>query len=780
MAKARVEITATNAMQKGLNSSKKSLSEFQKYTEQLNQKIKSALSLAAIATAAVASIKKITSATKECIEAFSVAEKVSKRLQAVWSNVGSATGKSAKQIEDYAEAVEKTTYFTGEAVKESALLLAATEQLTEEGFQRALDASADLAAALGEDITGAAQLLAKALEDPSAALNRLKTIGVTFTEEEKKQIKELTAANKLYDAQAIILDKVEQKYKGVAQAINDTPVGTLNNIKDVFTDIKENLGEGLLNAISPVLEDIYGWLTKISDWVYTWKNDGVTREQQALKDRANAAIGIWEKGSISSVADYKTVMSGWDVLNMALKDSAERGDVTGNVATQQVMNDLNKMLDDWFGDLSYWMSSAFTHGGIFSEEMAQKVRDGLEVFTDMDDEWRVFLEKALNQWDTELSPSAIAKAQQGLKDYITSNTSLSKTKQIDDVLAKISEAWTYRTKAENLGMTELLPYIDDIIESLGEQLKSLKGIEDPVKDTRTFLQKISDNVGEKVATVFGVDSEQGKAFAGNVLSNVTSSLGETGEVMSELAQNMATMGPLLGAIATALKYVLEGFGEVLRPMLDEFLKYGLEPLREIGRVIANLIKPLLEELMPLVRDSAESFMQVINEIGAALAPIIRIIASVISPILNQIGNTLKMIEPILNVVCKAIAWVAGTFAYVNDVFQHIAAVILNWIAGFHIGNWKPFEGIKVQDKGMPGDYDAYIKNYMNGIDTAGASVDVSNSAQTAVSSASYRGATSVTINIYQEGPVVGDGGMRQFAEMIREEFDALNYYGVSA
>ena len=141
---------------------------------------------------------------------------------------------------------------------------------------------------------------------------------------------------------------------------------------------------------------------------------------------------------------------------------------------------------------------------------------------------------------------------------------------------------------------------------------------------------------------------------------------------------------------------------------------------------------------------------------------------------------LHPIEPILNIICKAIAWVAGTFSYVNDVFQHIAAVILNWIASFHIGNWRPFEGISVEDKGMPADYDTYIKSYVNGVDTAASGVSMDASTQTAISSADYRGATSVTINIYAEGPIVGDGGMRQFAQMLREEFDALNYYGVTA
>ena len=37
----------------------------------------------------------------------------------------------------------------------------------------------------------------------------------------------------------------------------------------------------------------------------------------------------------------------------------------------------------------------------------------------------------------------------------------------------------------------------------------------------------------------------------------------------------------------------------------------------------------------------------------------------------------------------------------------------------------------------------------------------------------------MTINIYQQSPVVGDGGMRAFAQMVRDEFAELDYYGVT-
>ena len=53
------------------------------------------------------------------------------------------------------------------------------------------------------------------------------------------------------------------------------------------------------------------------------------------------------------------------------------------------------------------------------------------------------------------------------------------------------------------------------------------------------------------------------------------------------------------------------------------------------------------------------------------------------------------------------------------------------------------------------------------------------STNTAVSSAAYQGSTHVTINIYQQAPVVGDGGMRSFAKMILGEFEQLDYFGVT-
>lgn len=104
----------------------------------------------------------------------------------------------------------------------------------------------------------------------------------------------------------------------------------------------------------------------------------------------------------------------------------------------------------------------------------------------------------------------------------------------------------------------------------------------------------------------------------------------------------------------------------------------------------------------------------------------------------------------------------------------------NAVARIHIGSWYPFKGLGGNKVSQPDTLENHVKNSLMDVNGSYYSTAESASTDTALSSASYRGATQVTINIYQMSPVVGDNGMREFAAMIREEFEALDYYGVSA
>lgn len=327
----------------------------------------------------------------------------------------------------------------------------------------------------------------------------------------------------------------------------------------------------------------------------------------------------------------------------------------------------------------------------------------------------------------------------------------------------------------------LTEHADDVSTSVTPVLDAVEDVEDAVESgTRTFLQTLGDRIGSWAAKITGSDSEQGSAFGTSIISSMTSSLGQAGDVAGKLAQNMATMGPLLGAIATALEYVFQGLSETIGPLLNEFVAYGIEPLKEIGRVIGDLLIPILENLMPLVKDTADFLIGLFRSVGIILKPIIQIISSSLTPVMNVISNILKALSPVLKVFAKIFVTVTGTIQYVVQTLQHWVATLMNWLASLNLMGWQPFAGLRTSDPGSPGDYGSYIRGKWNDIDAAFDQTQSSTptSTATAVSSAGYQGATHVTINIYQEAPVVGDGGMRAFARMIRDEFDQLSYYGV--
>ena len=815
MAKAKIIITADNQIKKGLDPATKAMLEFQTKVDNLQKKLSKAFSVAGVATAAVASFRVIKQAASECIKEYSEAERVSKRLEAVWNNVGTSTGKTAQQMDDLAEALEKQTYFSSESIKEAGLLLAATESLTEEGFDRALNASMDLAAALGEDVTAAAQTLSKAIQEPESALSRLKTIGVSFTEDEKAQIKALTDANKLYEAQALILDKVEDKYKDVSKAINQTPAGTLDNIRDTLGDIRENLGKALVNSLSPALESIYGWLTKISEWMAKVTDaNSVSAMLQAGSSLAGfsdiqlqAVRRLYQDNLANPRANGRDMTSTLNKWIKAIDDELKaregsKATFSVNTADNSIQSTaVENTLADFFK--SYGKASQLYQEQGYRDVIAQAEGFLAELKNSTTSAQAEMLKEA--GFSAGTSPNrVIAMIEEVLADY---NDKLEGTVEPTD-LEKILSSYGSKSKqwqAENLqkqidsvmavydsateGQRDIL---DEIVKSLSEEVDALTGIEKSVSGT--FLDKFAASIADAInpygsagtsysigGASFNVSDEQANAAANKAVSILVENLGEAGDLIANLAQNMASMGPVLGAIVTAFEYVVQGFAEVFGDTLNTFVQYGLEPLRELGRVIGEVLLPLMDAIMPSVADTANFLIGVFDTLGSILQPIVHIIGMVLTPVLKAISGVLNFLLPFIKAIGNAIVAVISVIEWVVQWFQYIWGSLGNALASIHVGNWYPLAGLGGNKVSKPASLKDHIESNMADVNSSWEmSTSGSASTETALSSASYRGATQVTINIYQMSPVVGENGMREFASMIREEFEALDYYGVGA
>jgi hypothetical protein len=141
--------------------------------------------------------------------------------------------------------------------------------------------------------------LGKALQDPTRRMRGLADAGIIFTEQEKDKIKKLQESGRLLEAQEIVLGRVEDRVKGLAEE-SATP---FEKLVGQFNQIGDSIGEAML----PALEDMN---TEIGKWLSTTKGK---KDVQAIADAfVAAAYGIKEmanflrdvKGLLDSISKF--------------------------------------------------------------------------------------------------------------------------------------------------------------------------------------------------------------------------------------------------------------------------------------------------------------------------------------------------------------------------------------------------------------------------------------------------------------------------------------------
>lgn len=197
--------------------------------------------------------------------AFQESEKAITKVKTAIDTTGAAAGFTAEQLASEAERLQNVTTFDDDDIlnKVTAQLLTFT-QVTGENFLRAQKAALDLSTVLDGDLQSASIQLGKALENPVKGVTALTKSGVTFTEQQKEQIKVLTEAGKVQEAQGIILDEIAAKYGNQAEALAKTDTGKLEQLKNIFGEFKEDVGAfivGALAKLTPAIEFIIGKLS---------------------------------------------------------------------------------------------------------------------------------------------------------------------------------------------------------------------------------------------------------------------------------------------------------------------------------------------------------------------------------------------------------------------------------------------------------------------------------------------------------------------------------------
>lgn len=182
------------------------------------------------------------------------ARQVMQQTEAVLKSTGGIANVTAEGVDRLSESLSIKTGVDDEVIASGQnLLLTFTKVRNEFGkgndvFDRATALGLDMAKALGTDAKGAALQLGKALNDPVTGITALRRAGVSFTDQQRDQIKTMVEAGDLLGAQKLILSELEVQFGGSAEAVAK---GT-DRMRVAWGNFREDLGTLLLPVVDKV------------------------------------------------------------------------------------------------------------------------------------------------------------------------------------------------------------------------------------------------------------------------------------------------------------------------------------------------------------------------------------------------------------------------------------------------------------------------------------------------------------------------------------------------
>lgn len=220
---------------------------------------------------------------KDSIDAAKESAIAQAQITKAVDTTGQAAGFTAKQLFKMAEELQKLN-----AIDDDKILTDVTNNLltfknvSGDAFKRAQQAILDLNAVISKGEIGALTSqtiqLGKALNDPVEGISALTRVGISFTEQQKNQIKALAESGKLYEAQSLILTEIEGQYGGQAEALANA-TGGMQQFSVTIGNLLEKLGAPLLTVLGKVATSITSLLDPIEN-----VNEGFIEQKKNLDD----------------------------------------------------------------------------------------------------------------------------------------------------------------------------------------------------------------------------------------------------------------------------------------------------------------------------------------------------------------------------------------------------------------------------------------------------------------------------------------------------------------
>lgn len=255
---------------------------------------------------------------KKVTDYAGVQEEAEATLAAVLKSTGQAAGYTLNQLKKMASGLQAVTTYGDETILSGMGILATFKQVGNEAFERATMTAMDMSTVMKQDLKSSMVLVGKALNDPVKGLSALTRVGVTFTNQQKEQIKALQESGNLYGAQNILLEELESEFGGAATAATTIFKGALAQLSNTWGDMLESMGyvitknQYFFDLINQGRVIVEGWIETIDAWAA--ENDVI------LAQRVDEWLWTMIDAGREMVPTFKDI---WQVVKWVAKDLAD-------------------------------------------------------------------------------------------------------------------------------------------------------------------------------------------------------------------------------------------------------------------------------------------------------------------------------------------------------------------------------------------------------------------------------------------------------------------------
>jgi phage-related protein len=771
-AQAKVIIKGQNDIGVAVKSAAADLGSLKGAADKLGGALKTALSVTAI----IASVKMLGSAVSATFSEFSAAERAYKQLALA---LGDST--SYEKVTSVVERLSSQTLAGKGDIEAMVAQLAALGKSADE-IESISEAAVYLSNVTGKDLNGSMMNL---LDSYTGATGELRKLGIELDGLTKDELAHGAAVE-------AVIDKLGE-YSAM-MADGDT-AQHLTNMKNTWGDIRQQVGGIIDYNFGPWL----GGLDAAFSGIKTNLTNIINYVGAVMKNLPQAF-----RLTLSTVWEMLRRTFEWDSLKLIITTTAQNIGIVISAMLKAVFESIPKLLGNAVVGIISWVTyialniesailGAFQNainkageriqgtwvGKLFS--LGDKLAN-LDMGAGESKDEAAFYKQQADRNFENLGPllrdaltDAIDTAQTVVlnsADMVSSlygDIGLDFKTALDEIVAPDLEAIAQKADAAN--QTKLLSQIASSGEGTAAS-SAQTALNTRETDTRMGDQ-VAAQLGEGLNGLLGnLLGDAGGGLAGMAAEEMLGGVGAIVGALAPLADIIFNTLSPLGILLT----IIEGFVSVMEPALTAVFQPLVDVFTWIGATLASLFLPVLDVL-------ATAFALVGNILMAVLTPVLQ----GLEPVFQVLGGVLTALSPILLLVAKAFTILMSPLQYVADLLswlgswvQYLGSVIAT--AAYNLVH--PFR--KKSYASSPGSFssDAFsgLADRLSNIDAIADQGSVATDAAsttTAVGSAAYQGGTQVTINIYQQAPVVGSGGMRAFAQMIRGEFEQLDYYGVT-